>query len=262
MRGDRRLVEPEAREAADLAAPGERDTAAARRRRSAARRRLVSSVPSGVTTVTPASASACSGSFRMLTSATGFFAWSTRELVHEAVLAVGRAAHLPVAEGVAHDLHHLGLRPDRRRPGPAGLALRRPPGRGRRLRRRASGAGASGAAGASAAGAAGARARLGGRALRRGRRASPGPRRARRAPDRARPGSGGIGSVASCCSHPLDDCACTGDCHSARRLSTAPWRRSAEDRAQVKRAPQGTLFPAFATFPVGLAERMGGRYDR
>ena len=71
----------------------------------------------------------------MLTSATGFCSCVDRELVHEAFLAVGRAAHLPVAEGVAHDLHHLGL--GRIACGRGAAGCRGASGRPRRPRRRA-----------------------------------------------------------------------------------------------------------------------------
>ena len=134
-------------------------------------------------------------------------------------------------------------------------------------------AGAAGAAGASAAGAAGA---AGGRSL-----GAPGAAGRRRAAGASAAGAGvswaasgrgerqperGQDQADSDRLHRaarilLCDCVSRGDCHSRRRLSTAPWRRSAEARAQVKRAPEGTLFPAFATSLSDWPNVWRGRYD-
>ena len=226
---------------------------------------LGESVPSGVTTVTPASASAL---LRQLQDAD----------LGDRVLLRRRAASWYMKHSLPSGAQRTCQSPKVSRTISITSGLAGSPRRGRlarRARRGRAGAAPAGAsaAGASPAGAARSAAAAGASGAAPGRRASRPPERrlraavscaasgaAQRQPER-RPGSGGSGSVASAARIP-SDCV-PRNCHPAPRLSTRRRRDGlGEARAQVKRAPEGALFPACATSLSDWPNDMRGRYDR
>ena len=214
---------------------------------------VVSSVPSGVTTVTPASASDCSGSFRMLTSATGFFAWSTASwyMKHSLPSGAQRTCQSPkVSLTISITSGCAGA--------PASGAAAPAP--------RSFGRGAS-AAGASAAGASRRRAEPPGAAGRLGRGGLGGRGGGFLGGEGSgqRQSEGGQDEAVSDRLHRLlaSQVICRPGGLSLRGAAVnARDGRRGRDRAQVKRAPEGRPFPRFRDFPVGLGRTMGGRYDR
>ena len=188
---------------------------------------VVSSVPSGDTTVTPASASAASGSLRMLTSATGFCSWSTASwyMKHSLPSGAQRTCQSPkVSRTISITSGWAGSPAAGAPPGAAGApgaaAPASAPG--------AAGAGwASPVAGASgagwappvagAAGAAGAGVSAAGASV-----AGAGVSWAKVGAASARPSAARVRRNridCMCCSRSLEICL-SGDCHSTRRLST------------------------------------------
>ena len=190
-----------------------------------------------MTTVTPASASATSGSLRMLTSATGlsWASWASWYMKHSSPSGAQRTCQSPkVSLTISTTSGCCGV---------AGApALRRRPAPGRR--RAGAGAAVAGASVAGAASGAGGRGRLLG-----------GERGGDRQPD-----EGGQGQAETVRLHRRiaspSDCVCAG-----LSFPVAPVNGrlppSAIGRAQVKRAPVRRPFPRLRDFPVGLGRTIG-----